>query len=307
MIDIIVMIFWFIIVLGILVFFHEFGHFLAAKLTGIRVERFSIGFPPRIFGKKIGETDYCLQWVPLGGYCKMAGMVDESLDPEGIKGEPWEFMSKPIPIRMFVLFAGPLMNFILAVVLFGVYANLIGIGELDERPLVAGVTEGLAAEQAGIVPGDMIIAIDDEPVGTWDEMSAIIKARPLETAVLTINREGSIITKQVVIGQQDNPTDEIEGEVGFLGIERGHEGIGIIESARQGFIQTGMLTVPGYGHFKMPPCCFHTFFQACRRGVLSRFEVVLDILEEPGVPYAGPADHRPVQTVAVPHEHSFLR
>ena len=78
-----------IFVLGILVFIHELGHFLAAKMVGIRVERFSIGFPPRIFGKKIGDTDYCISAVPFGGYVKMSGMIDESMDKEAIKGEPW--------------------------------------------------------------------------------------------------------------------------------------------------------------------------------------------------------------------------
>ena len=123
MIDILTQIFTFIGVLGVLVFFHELGHFLAAKISGIRVVRFSIGFPPRLFGKKIGDTDYCVQLIPLGGYCKMAGMVDETLDPEGITGEPWEFMSKSIPVRMFVLAAGPIANFLLAIFLFSVLAG----------------------------------------------------------------------------------------------------------------------------------------------------------------------------------------
>ncbi len=78
----------FIFVLGLLIFVHELGHFITAKLVGIRVERFSLGFPPRMVGKQIGDTDYCLSWLPLGGYVKMAGMVDESLDAE-ITGAPW--------------------------------------------------------------------------------------------------------------------------------------------------------------------------------------------------------------------------
>ncbi len=75
-------IFYSVVTLGILIFVHEFGHFIAAKLTGMRVDRFSIGFPPRAFGKKIGDTDYCISWVPLGGYVKIAGMVDESMDTD---------------------------------------------------------------------------------------------------------------------------------------------------------------------------------------------------------------------------------
>src|SRR3989339_2226165 len=84
-----------IFVLGVLVFVHEFGHFIVAKLSGIRVERFSLGFPPRAWGFSKGETDYCISWIPLGGYCKLSGMIDESMDTSGLKGEPWEFQSKP--------------------------------------------------------------------------------------------------------------------------------------------------------------------------------------------------------------------
>src|ERR1051326_1529454 len=87
------MVFYTGIMLGTLIFIHELGHFLAAKLTGMRVDRFSIGFPPRAFGKKIGETDYCISWIPIGGYVKIAGMVDESFDTEFLEREPaeWEF------------------------------------------------------------------------------------------------------------------------------------------------------------------------------------------------------------------------
>jgi len=97
----------FVVTLGVLVFVHELGHFLAAKLCGMRVDRFSIGFPPRAFGRKFGETDYCVSWLPIGGYVKIAGMVDESMDVEFLNKppEPWEFRSKPIWQRMIVLSA----------------------------------------------------------------------------------------------------------------------------------------------------------------------------------------------------------
>ncbi|MCK4641198.1 MAG: site-2 protease family protein, partial [Candidatus Marinimicrobia bacterium] len=83
-----------IIVIGCVIFFHELGHFTFAKLTGMRVETFSLGFPPRLIGKKIGDTDYCLSAIPLGGYVKVSGVIDESMDTKSIKGEPWEFQSK---------------------------------------------------------------------------------------------------------------------------------------------------------------------------------------------------------------------
>ena len=113
-------IFYFIITIGILVLVHELGHFLAAKLFRMRVDIFSIGFPPRAFGKKIGETDYCMSWIPIGGYVKIAGMIDESMDTEFLKNEPqpWEFRSKPKWQRAIVLSAGVMMNILLAIVIF---------------------------------------------------------------------------------------------------------------------------------------------------------------------------------------------
>ncbi|KPK94316.1 hypothetical protein AMJ80_05505 [bacterium SM23_31] len=241
MIDIFSTIFWVIIVLGVLVFFHELGHFIAAKLTGIRVERFSIGFPPRLFGKKIGDTDYCVQLTPLGGYCKMSGMIDESLDPEGIKGEPWEFMSKPTHIRMFVLLAGPLMNFIVAVLFFALHANIIGI-EYEDSPTIGSITQGLPAEQAGLLTGDMITAIDGTQVESWIELTEIIRKRPLETVTLKVMRNNETFDKQVTIAKQDNPSDEVDEEVGVLGIGIAYYEIGFFKSIETGFVRTGELT-----------------------------------------------------------------
>ena len=137
----------FISVLGLLIFIHELGHFLAAKWAGIRVERFSLGFPPRMIGKKIGETDYCISWIPLGGYVKMSGMIDESMDAK-IEGKPYEFMSKPIWKRAIVIAAGPLMNVLLAVVSFAGLTYYFGIAE--PVPIIREVLEDRPAAQAGL-------------------------------------------------------------------------------------------------------------------------------------------------------------
>ncbi len=240
------MIFWVIIVLGVLVFFHEWGHFLAAKISGIRVEKFSIGFPPRIFGKKIGDTDYCLQLIPLGGYCKMAGMIDESLDTGGIKGEPWEFMSKPIPIRMFVLFAGPLMNIILAFALFSIYVNIIGLRDYSDEAVVGNVTAGTPAEEIGLLPGDKVVAIDGESIESWMEMTEIIRANPLETLSLMIERDNIVIEEQVAIALYEAPEgQEQAADIGMLGIERLYfdRDVGFFKSIDLGMRQTATLTL----------------------------------------------------------------
>ena len=113
-----------IFVFGVLVTVHEFGHFITAKLTGMRVDEFAVGFGPKIYQTKEGETQYSLRLIPLGGYNKIAGMdPDEEPTPDG-------FMSKPIFSRMLVILAGPIMNFILPVMLFFVFFVVSGIDKL---------------------------------------------------------------------------------------------------------------------------------------------------------------------------------
>ena len=101
-------------------FVHEFGHFITAKLCGMRVDRFSIGFPPRAFGKQVGDTDYCISWIPIGGYVKIAGMIDESFDTDYLAQppQPWEFRAKPVWQKMLVISGGVIMNILLAIVIF---------------------------------------------------------------------------------------------------------------------------------------------------------------------------------------------
>jgi len=163
--------FYFIVTLGVLVFIHELGHFLAAKLFGMRVDRFSIGFPPRAFGKTIGETDYCVSWIPIGGYVKIAGMIDESFDTEYVDKppEPWEFRSKPIWQRMVVISAGVIMNILLAIAIFwGInYSQGKTVRETTE---IGFVLPGSAAEQAGILAGDRVLRVQGATVNTWEDL-----------------------------------------------------------------------------------------------------------------------------------------
>jgi regulator of sigma E protease len=164
-------VFYFIVTLGILVFIHELGHFLAAKLFGMRVDVFSLGFPPRAFGKKIGETDYCISWIPIGGYVKIAGMIDESFDTEYLKQEPqaWEYRSKPIWQRMFVISAGVIMNILLAVAIFWLITYNQGKNVWDTTE-IGYVLEGSPAASAGLQGGDRILSINNQPVANWDDV-----------------------------------------------------------------------------------------------------------------------------------------
>ncbi len=158
-----------VFVLGVLVFFHELGHFLVAKWSGIRVERFSLGFPPTILKKKMGkDTEYCIGAIPFGGYVKMAG--DNPI--EGVTGAPWEFMSKPVWKRSLVVLAGPLINFVLAVfILFGLFFFR---GTERQEVLVGQVLENGPAEMAGIKTGDQILSVDGVKVTSFDQMAALI-------------------------------------------------------------------------------------------------------------------------------------
>lgn len=200
-----------IFVLGVLVWIHELGHFLFAKLVGIRVERFSMGFPPRLFGIKIGDTDYCISAIPFGGYVKMSGMIDESMDNDAIKGEPWEFMSKPVWARFLVIFAGPAFNIILAFVIFAVGIFITGIAE-PVGPIVGSVFENTPAEKAGLIEGDRITKVDGKDIQEWDDILQIIHHSANKELVIEWARGGEQYS-QTVIPEYDQIQD-----VGLIGI-----------------------------------------------------------------------------------------
>jgi regulator of sigma E protease len=202
-----------IFVLGILIFFHELGHFLIAKKSGIKVERFSLGFPPKLIGKKIGDTEYCISWVPLGGYVKMAG---EDPDQKEIKGEPWEFMSKPVHTRALVVFAGPAMNFILAILIFWGIIFFAGKQEIHEDTNQIGlVAAGGPADEAGIRPDDRIISINGTEVATFVEMAEIIYEQVEKPVEVKWIRDGEKYTAMITT-YKDRILDET-GEIKYVG------------------------------------------------------------------------------------------
>jgi regulator of sigma E protease len=200
-------------VLGILVFFHELGHFLVAKKSGIRVERFSLGFPPKLIGKKIGDTEYCISWIPLGGYVKMAG---EDPDEKELKGEPWEFMSKPVRTRALVIFAGPAMNFILAILIFWGIIFFTNKQIIPKDTNQIGLVEpGDPADKAGIKPGDRIISINGIEVSTFKEMAEIIYEQVEKPIEVKWRRDGDEYTA-IITTFKDSILDE-KGEAKYVG------------------------------------------------------------------------------------------
>ncbi len=159
----------FIIVLGILITVHELGHFLVAKGIGLRVERFSIGFPPKMFGFTRGDTEYCISWIPLGGYVKISGEnPEESVkDPD----DPKNFMSRPAYQRAAVILAGPLMNLVLAFLIMP-FVFFIGtsVPSYLEKPPVAGwIQPESPADMAGLRTGDLILSVNGAQTPTWED------------------------------------------------------------------------------------------------------------------------------------------
>jgi len=180
-------IFAFVIVLGILVFFHEFGHFIMARLFGVGVEKFSLGFGPRLFGKKSGITDYRVSAVPLGGYVKMVGEEpDSEVAPEDI---PISFTHKHVFKRIIIVAAGPFFNFVLAVIIFFVIFLISGTFIL--KPVVGTVEQDSPAAKAGMVKGDLIESIDGTPITSWEEMAEIISGSNGKRLLVSVIREGS--------------------------------------------------------------------------------------------------------------------
>ena len=224
-----------IIVLGVIVFVHELGHFLAAKLVGVRVEQFSLGFPPKMVGRKIGETEYMISWIPLGGYVKMAGMIDESLNSKPLTGANWEFMSKNFFQKVFVISAGVLMNFILAFVIYTGITLFNGVGELGPA-VVGGVEPGMPADSVGIQPGDLIVYIDSDTIAGWVGLSEIIHRRPDEEFKVTWIREGVEMSAVVRSEAHKRPIGTEMVEVGLIGIgaQLTRRPAGIIESVSTG-------------------------------------------------------------------------
>jgi regulator of sigma E protease len=202
----------FLFVLGVLVFVHELGHFLAAKRVGIRVLKFQLGFNPTIISFRRGDTEYGIGALPLGGYVKMAGETTE----DGPTGRPDEFLSKTKWQRFQVLIAGPAMNLLLAVVVLA--AVLYRGAEVpiyeDQPPVVGVVGEGSPAEQAGLQPGDRVTSVAGSPVETWRALLIVVGSRPNREVPITFVRNGSEITRQVT--PKPAPGDRFEiGEIGI--------------------------------------------------------------------------------------------
>ncbi|MGV8072985.1 MAG: RIP metalloprotease RseP [Syntrophobacteraceae bacterium] len=183
-----------IVVLGVLIFIHELGHFLVAKWAGVTVLRFSLGFGPRLIGIKRGDTDYCLSLIPLGGYVKMLGEEPgEELTSEQLAGS---FSSQPVSKRFAIVLAGPLSNFLLAIVIFTFVYAFSGIPQLTTE--IGGISAGSPAEQAGLQAGDKVLTINAKPILNWDELSETIEVLGVQPLSIEVQRGEEVQTLKVV-------------------------------------------------------------------------------------------------------------
>ncbi|MFA7406104.1 MAG: RIP metalloprotease RseP [Pelobacteraceae bacterium] len=202
-----------IIVLGILIFVHELGHFLLAKLMGVSVEKFSLGFGPKLIGKKIGETEYLLSAFPLGGYVKMfgeGGFIEggESHHPSDVDAEtdqaaepvPREltddekarsFAHKPVLARIAIVMAGPVFNLLFAWLIFIVLC-MVGVPTVTSK--IGEALKDKPAAKAGMLKGDVITSINDKPIKRWDQIAEGVAASKGKPLTLTVKRETANIS-----------------------------------------------------------------------------------------------------------------
>lgn len=194
----------FLFVLGVLVLIHELGHHLAARYFGVRVESFSIGFGPRLFGFRYGETDYKVCLLPLGGYVKMAGveLVGDSVSSDDGQQDPDGFLAKPRWQRLVVLFMGPLFNVLLAVALLaGMYMAHFERLKFWSEPAVVGYVQlDSAAKRAGVEPGDLIVSVNGERTEDWRDVTLAVISSTNSTVPVEVQRNGALLPLSLAIG-----------------------------------------------------------------------------------------------------------
>ncbi|MGE4357446.1 MAG: RIP metalloprotease RseP [Candidatus Omnitrophota bacterium] len=221
----------FLFVLSVLILVHEFGHFITARKLGVKVERFSLGFGPVIFSFKGKETEYCICLIPVGGYVKMAGETPG----ETLLGEKWEYRSQPIRNRFLIVLAGPLLNYLLG---FFVFWLVFATGYPTVTPRVGELVKDYPAEKAGIREKDLIIKIDQQTVKSWEELTEIIHNTKKESLLLTLEREGKVMSVRVT-PRREVFTDILgrKKEIALIGIKPAEEFIKI----RYPFLESGLL------------------------------------------------------------------
>ena len=233
----------FIVLIGVIVFVHELGHYLAARSVGVTVEKFSIGMPPTIynFKPKNSKTVFAVGALPLGGYVKMKGLLDESMD-SSFSGEEDELESKSPLQKIWVMSAGVIMNILLAFLVFVIIGKMNGEPVLvNDDTTIDYVVPNSPAFEGGLNEGDMVISVNATNVKTWDEFTTIIKQSPNTTLSMIIIRDGSEIQKSITpFSAPDIASGRVDQVIGKLGVDKKREikDLSFIESFQYGFDQT---------------------------------------------------------------------
>ena len=222
--------FWvlpFVFILGTAVVLHEFGHFIVAKVLGVRVETFSVGFGPRLFGRRFGTTDYRVSLIPLGGYVKLGGdESNASVEGAGESNIPERerFDLRPRWQKFLVMVAGPVMNILTALSIAFVWALANGVPVQIHSPTVERVRAGGAAEAAGLKPGDRIVSFNGIENPAWDRIQGDVSLSPEQPLPLTVEREGRRVDLTL------KPAKEtIEGEsIGIMGLTPTYSGLKVL-------------------------------------------------------------------------------
>lgn len=223
----------FLFILGTLIIVHEFGHFIMAKRMGVRVEKFSLGFGPKLWMWKRKDTEYAISAIPLGGFVKLAG---DNL--EEYKGRNDEYFAKSPKKRAGIVLSGPLLNYILGILCFWLIF-FIGYPTLTTK--VGGLIDGLGAKEAGIEVGDEIVAVDGKKVDFWEDLQRIVQSKKAATRVrLSVLRDNKEYTIEVKIKEKE--LSDLLGQkrsVGLLGITPYEE----FATVRHGFIESFVLGI----------------------------------------------------------------
>jgi membrane-associated protease RseP (regulator of RpoE activity) len=246
-----------ILAVVIMIMLHELGHFATAKWSGMKVTEFFLGFGPRLWSVRRGETEYGIKALPLGGYVKIIGMhnLDEVADPAD---EPRTYRQKSYPRRLSVAVAGTFMHFVIAFLLLIVLHSSVGLIRYDEEPLrQIGEISRLEddgpspAEKAGFEVGDRIVTVDGEALDDWDSLPSYIQERPGEPIEFVVERDGERRTITVVPARQVRERVDSDGrptgrreEVGFIGVAPAFpvEKTGLVESIPRSFGDLGVLS-----------------------------------------------------------------
>jgi membrane-associated protease RseP (regulator of RpoE activity) len=220
-----------LIVIGIvlMVMLHEFGHYLVAKRSGMKVTEFFVGFGPRLWSFHRGETEYGVKAIPAGGYVRIIGMTNmEEVDPAD---ESRTFRQATPGKRLATILAGVTVNFILAFVLF--FVAILGLGLSSPNTTVHTVVGGTAAHEAGLQPHDKIVAVDGEKIGSWDDLKSEIESHGGKQIQITVLRHGSAITLAA--------TPHVQDGQGFLGVSPGTavRSVGVLDAVPESFKTMG--------------------------------------------------------------------